>query len=185
MAADSMAAEMRSFLTDSQAATEALGEELGRSLFPGALLVLDGQLGSGKTAFVRGLARGLGVVERVSSPTYALLQTYPGRLELAHLDAWMEGRERAFLLDGGLEALQPGGVTVIEWGERVLDVLPPTRLRARFEHAGPSARRIRLEVEGRDAASARWRALLAGLAAAPGRAEFSELGAKDAPPAAH
>lgn len=144
--------------SESPEATERLGEELGRRLAPGALVVLDGELGAGKTCFVRGLARGLGVTERVTSPTYALLQTYPGRIELAHLDAWMEGRERAFLLDGGLDWITGAGtaaVTVIEWGSRVLDVLPAERLRVLLEHAGPSTRRILLRVEGAGPSSER------------------------------
>lgn len=144
----------RAFVSDSQAATESLGEQLGRALPAGALVLLDGELGSGKTAFVRGLARGLGVTDRVASPTYALLQTYSGRVELSHLDAWMESRERAFLLDGGLDALASGGVAVIEWASRVVDVLPATRLRCTFEHAGPERRRVRAWVEGTDALAA-------------------------------
>lgn len=144
----------RAFVSRSQAATESLGEQLGRVLPAGALVLLDGELGSGKTAFVRGLARGLGVTDRVASPTYALLQTYAGRLELSHLDAWMESRERAFLLDGGLDALASGGVAVIEWASRVLDVLPATRIRCTFEHAGPEQRRVCAWVEGTDALAA-------------------------------
>ncbi|MFO1009917.1 MAG: tRNA (adenosine(37)-N6)-threonylcarbamoyltransferase complex ATPase subunit type 1 TsaE [Planctomycetota bacterium] len=132
----------------SAAATEAVGEALGRALEPGALVTLDGELGSGKTCFVRGLARGLDVEDRVSSPTYALLQTYTGRMPLAHLDAWMEGRERAFLADGGLEALPADGVTVIEWADRIAELLPPERLALRLEHAGPETRELVLRVAG-------------------------------------
>lgn len=164
-----MAAERR-FRSRSPAATERLGEELGRRLPPGALVALDGELGAGKTCLVRGLARGLGVTERVTSPTYALLQTYPGRLELAHLDAWMEGRERAFLLDGGLEWITgagSSGVTVIEWASRVLDVLPPERLRIELAHAGPEERRVRLWVEGRGPRAGELDAVLAALPAVP------------------
>lgn len=141
----------RGFLSSSPEATEAFGEVLGGRLSElegGALVLLDGELGSGKTCFVRGLARGLGVVDRVSSPTYALLQSYRGRRELLHFDAWMEGRERAFLLDGGLEGLDGNAVAVVEWAARVADVLPPTRLRIELAHAGPSARAFVLRVEG-------------------------------------
>jgi tRNA threonylcarbamoyladenosine biosynthesis protein TsaE len=141
-------ARERRLRSSSPAATERLGEELGRRLVPGALVALDGELGSGKTCLVRGLARGLGVTERVTSPTYALLATYPGRLELLHFDAWMEGRERAFLLDGGLDCLASGGVAVIEWAERVLDVLPATRLRIELAHAGHEQRTLRVWIEG-------------------------------------
>jgi tRNA threonylcarbamoyladenosine biosynthesis protein TsaE len=162
-----MAPERR-FVSESQAATEALGEVIGARLEAGALLLLDGELGSGKTTFVRGLARGLGVRERVTSPTYALLQTYTGRLELSHLDAWMEGRERAFLIDGGAEALAQAGVAVIEWGGRVAQFLPEARLRLELEHAGPERRRVRAWVEGAGPPAERLAALLAHLELPPG-----------------
>lgn len=133
---------LRRFLSRSPAATEALGAALGARLAPGSVLALEGDLGSGKTCFVRGLARGLEVEAAVSSPTFALLQSYPGRLELHHFDAWMEGRERAFLLDGGLEWLHAGGVAAIEWGERLGELLPVPRWSIRFEHRGPMERAI-------------------------------------------
>jgi tRNA threonylcarbamoyladenosine biosynthesis protein TsaE len=132
----------------SEAETEALGEALGSALFGGALVLLDGELGAGKTCFARGVARGLDVRDEISSPTYALMQSYAGRLVLLHLDAWMEGRERAFLRDGGLEELDARSVALVEWGDRVADVLPAPRLRVRFEHSGPRARTIRARIEG-------------------------------------
>jgi len=139
----------RRFLSHSPQATEELGRVVGSVLGAGSIVILDGELGSGKTCFVRGLARGLGVAERVQSPTYALMHTYPGRLELFHFDAWMEGRERAFLLDGGLEWMQAGGVSVIEWGSRVRECLPRPLLALTFEHRGESTRAITLEVDDR------------------------------------
>lgn len=138
----------RTFLSHSPAATEALGEIIGCHVAPGAVIALDGDLGSGKTCFVRGLARGLDVEDAISSPTYALLQTYTGRLELYHYDAWMEGRERAFLADGGIEWLDAGGVAVIEWSERVADWLPSPRLAIAFEHRGPSHRLVTVAIVG-------------------------------------
>jgi tRNA threonylcarbamoyladenosine biosynthesis protein TsaE len=147
------AARARTFLSRSEAATEALGERIGASVRAGTVVTLDGELGSGKTCFVRGLARGLGVTERVNSPTYALMHTYPGRLELYHFDAWMEGRERAFLMDGGLEWMQSGGVAVIEWGNRVAEFLPRPLLALAFEHRGANERRISVRVIEREGAS--------------------------------
>lgn len=138
----------RVFVSHTSEATERLGEQLGSALSGTALIALDGDLGAGKTCFVRGLARGLSVADAVSSPTYALLQTYAGRLPLHHLDAWMEGRERAFLLDGGLEWVASSGVTVVEWAERVADVLPLPRLHVEIERTAPDERRIRVSVEG-------------------------------------
>jgi tRNA threonylcarbamoyladenosine biosynthesis protein TsaE len=153
-------------LCDSVEATEALAAEIGARLRPGDVLALDGELGSGKTAFVRGLARGLEVDEPVHSPTYVLMNAYSGRLELYHFDAWMEGREEAFLADGGSAWLRAGGVAAIEWAERVAPWLPLPRLSVRLSHAGPEARWIELQVlpgtEGDDGGLG---ALLEGLSA--------------------
>lgn len=154
-----------------------MGEELGQRLSScagGALVGLDGELGSGKTCFVRGLARGLGVVDRVSSPTYALLQSYRGRVELLHFDAWMEGRERAFLLDGGLEGLDSGAVAVVEWAVRVADMLPPVRLRFALAHEGAHERSIAARVEGAGARAAELERVLAELRPPAGVREDSQ-----------
>lgn len=131
---------------DSVEATEALAAELGARLRAGDVLALDGELGAGKTAFVRGLARGLEVLEQVRSPTYVLMHVYSGRLELYHFDAWMEGREEAFLADGGSEWLRAGGVAAVEWAARVAAWLPLPRLAVRLAHAGPQSRWVELEV---------------------------------------
>ena len=152
----------RSFVTHSAEATEELAEQLGAGLGPGAVIALDGDLGAGKTTFVRGLCRGLdvGPDEDVSSPTYTLMHEYRGRLSVYHFDAWMEGREEAFLEGGGAEWLHAGGVSVIEWAERVRDWLPEPRLEVRLSHLGPSERRLELALVGEDPALA---ALLAAL----------------------
>jgi tRNA threonylcarbamoyladenosine biosynthesis protein TsaE len=139
-------ASARVWRCESPQATEDLACALGSRLRAGDVLALDGELGAGKTAFVRGLARGLGVAEPVSSPTYVLMNVYSGRLELYHFDAWMEGREEAFLADGGSEWLSAGGVSAVEWAARVADWLPLPRLAVRLAHAGPLARRIEIEV---------------------------------------
>ncbi|MDZ4774271.1 MAG: tRNA (adenosine(37)-N6)-threonylcarbamoyltransferase complex ATPase subunit type 1 TsaE [Planctomycetota bacterium] len=144
--------------------TEALGERLGLALAGTTLIALDGDLGAGKTCFVRGLARGLGVVEPVSSPTYALLQSYTGRLQLHHLDAWMEGRERAFLLDGGLEWIASRGVTVIEWAERVGDLLPTPRISIRIERLSADLRVIHCALVGPESSTGALAHALAALA---------------------
>jgi len=157
----------RAFLSRSSAATRALGAALGERLPPDSVVALAGELGAGKTCFVQGLAAGLGVREPVTSPSYALLQSYAGRLELHHLDAWMEGRERSFLLDGGLECLRDGGVAAIEWADRVRELLPLPLLWVRLEHAGPGERALALAVEGSGPAAARLAEALEALR--PGR----------------
>ena len=138
----------RTLRSRSPEATRAIGEALGKTLPPGTLVALEGDLGAGKTAFVQGLARGLGVQDPVTSPTYALLQSYKGRLDLHHFDAYMEGRERALLLDGGLEWMHAGGVAAVEWADRVADVLPKPRIAVRMRHEGPTVRRLEISVEG-------------------------------------
>ena len=130
-------------------ATEALAEHLGRLAPPGLVVALIGELGSGKTCFVRGLSRGLGITEPVSSPTYTLMHEYVGgRLTLYHFDAWMEGREKALFLDGGDDWLYAQGVSAVEWAGRVGDWLPEPRLEVVLEHRGPEARALRLTAVG-------------------------------------
>lgn len=135
----------RHFLSHSPEATEALGELLGAALPAGSCVALDGDLGAGKTTLVRGLARGLGIPGTVASPTYALLQTHEGgRLPLLHFDAWMEGRERALLADGGADELSGPGVAVVEWAARVQEWLPSPRIEILLGHRSPQERTLTL-----------------------------------------
>jgi len=160
-----MAAERR-LESDAPDATEALGEALGSLLEAGDVVAIDGELGSGKTCLVRGLARGLGVTEGVASPSFTLMHTYEGRLSIHHLDAWMQERGEAFLADGGVEWLCSDGVALIEWAERVAAWLPAPRVHLALEHRGPERRGIRLELlEGapEDPRGVRLRAALAAL----------------------
>jgi tRNA threonylcarbamoyladenosine biosynthesis protein TsaE len=151
------------FLSDSEQATEALARKLGERLEGGEVLALDGELGSGKTTFVRGLAAGLGATDPVSSPSYTLMHEYRGRLPLYHYDAWMEGRERAFLEGGGLEWIGGEGVAAIEWAQRVRHLLPSPRLEIALEHVDGTRRRLRFSVSGRSARLDRLLQSLAGL----------------------
>jgi tRNA threonylcarbamoyladenosine biosynthesis protein TsaE len=128
----------RTFLSHSAEATEAFAERIGAQLAPGSVVALCGELGAGKTCAVRGFARGLGVREQVHSPTFTLMHTYSGRVPVHHFDAWMQGRERAFLEGGGAEWLATGGVALVEWANRVADWLPLPRLELRLEHAAPA-----------------------------------------------
>ena len=106
-------------ISHSPAETEALGKTWGRAAQSGLVLGLCGDLGAGKTQLVKGLARGLGIIARVHSPTFALVNIYTGgRLKLFHLDLYrLETREQ-ILAAGLAEYLEPAGVTVIEWAER-------------------------------------------------------------------
>jgi tRNA threonylcarbamoyladenosine biosynthesis protein TsaE len=110
---------MGTSISHSPSETEALGEAWGRIARRGLVVGLSGDLGAGKTQLVKGLARGLEITQRVHSPTFALVNIYPGgRLTLFHLDLYrLETREQ--ILAAGLEEfLSPDGVTVIEWAER-------------------------------------------------------------------
>lgn len=113
---------MATFISHSPAETETFGERLGRGAAPGLVIALAGELGAGKTQLVKGLARGLGIAARVHSPTFTLVNEYiGGRLKLFHLDLFRL-ETRAQVLAAGLEEfLQPDGVTVIEWAERLED----------------------------------------------------------------
>ncbi len=108
---------MTSTITHSEAATIDAGRTLGRRLSPGAVVLLEGPLGAGKTAFVRGLAEGLGCDgEDVSSPTFTIVQEYRGRVTLQHVDLYRLGP--AEVDDLALEDLMEGAVTAVEWPDR-------------------------------------------------------------------
>jgi tRNA threonylcarbamoyladenosine biosynthesis protein TsaE len=119
----------------SQAQLEAEGETLGRSLPPGVLLTFEGDLGAGKTTFIKAVARGLGVADGASSPTYALVHRYPGRRgPVFHLDCFrLRSPEEAADLDWeGL--LSEGDAILVEWPERAGAWLPPPTRRYRLHH---------------------------------------------------
>jgi tRNA threonylcarbamoyladenosine biosynthesis protein TsaE len=111
--------------TSSVDATRDLAAALAELARPGDLILLVGDLGAGKTAFCQGFGRGLGVDEQITSPTFALVQTYTGRLDLNHLDVYRLGQVNEALDLGLNELLDDGGVTLIEWGDTIAGVLPP------------------------------------------------------------
>ena len=113
--------------TDGPAATQALAEAISATLADGDLLVLTGDLGAGKTCFTQGLGRGLGVDDRITSPTFTLVATHEGRLRLNHLDVYRLDN-LGETLDLDLPDLLEDGVTVVEWGELIDAVLPEQRL---------------------------------------------------------
>lgn len=130
----------RSTVTRSDAETEAVGAELASSLGPGARVLLYGELGAGKTAFVRGLAAGLGIdPDEVSSPTFTLVQEYAGRVPLFHVDLYRLAPGEVD--DLGLDALAAQGVLAIEWAER-LPRADPGAIHVRLAHAGEDQRHI-------------------------------------------
>jgi tRNA threonylcarbamoyladenosine biosynthesis protein TsaE len=111
---------MATFISHSPADTEALGDQLGRAARHGWVIALSGELGAGKTQFVKGVARGLGISERVHSPTFTLVAEYGGgRLKLFHLDLYRLETPAQIQSGGVEEFLQPDGLAVIEWAERL------------------------------------------------------------------
>ena len=110
---------MATTISHSPADTAAFGEEWGRAAQSGLVIGLSGELGAGKTQFVKGLARGLGITTCVQSPTFALVNIYEGgRLMLFHLDLYRLDTPEQIAAAGLEEYLQPAGVTVVEWAER-------------------------------------------------------------------
>ncbi len=135
--------------TTAPEATAALGYCLGTLLPPSALLLLEGELGSGKTTFVRGLARGLGVPESepITSPSYTLMNQYQGRSSLYHFDLYrLHGREELEQI-GYDDYLAGDGVIVVEWAERA-GVPPGASLRIALHHAGEEMRTVEFFASG-------------------------------------
>jgi tRNA threonylcarbamoyladenosine biosynthesis protein TsaE len=126
-------------------ATAATGEALGRTLGPGDVVALYGELGSGKTCFAQGLVRGLDVEVRATSPTFVLVNEYRGRLAVHHVDAYRTD-SLAELVDLGLLDLLGGdGVTVLEWADKAEPLLPPRAVRVRIDGVGDEPRTIVVE----------------------------------------
>lgn len=146
---------MATFISHSPAETELLGEQWGRAAQRGWVIALSGDLGAGKTQLVKGLARGLGVAMRVHSPSFTLVNEYGGgRLRLFHLDLYRLETPEQIHSAGLEEYLQPDGVSVIEWAERLaegagrraqggmllrvtIEVLNETERRIVYEDTGP------------------------------------------------
>jgi tRNA threonylcarbamoyladenosine biosynthesis protein TsaE len=130
--------------------TRAVGAALAELARPGDVLVLAGDLGTGKTAFAQGFARGLGITEPVTSPTFILARTYEGRLRMHHLDVYrLEHLQEAEDL-GLAELVDDRGVTLIEWGDVIAPTLPAEHLEVRLDYgAGSDDRTLRLGAAGR------------------------------------
>src|SRR5216683_8140082 len=120
--------------------TEGAGERLGHTLGPGDVVALVGELGAGKTCFIQGLARGLGVTVHATSPTFVLINEYRGRVPVHHVDAYRT-ESLTELLDLGLDELFSGdGVTVVEWADKLLPLLPARAIHVHIEGVGDEPR---------------------------------------------
>jgi tRNA threonylcarbamoyladenosine biosynthesis protein TsaE len=156
-----MASNHLALTTEGAAETQAVGERLAHSLQTGDVLALMGDLGAGKTAFTQGLARGLRIAAAVTSPTFTLINQYraPGGLTLQHVDCYRLGNASLEMWDIGLNDLFEGDdIVVIEWADRILDLLPPDYLEIAFDYLDPDRRKLQFVAHG-----ARSAALLAAL----------------------
>ncbi len=133
------------FITNSPEETEEVGAALGKVLKPGTVLAYTGDLGAGKTAFTRGLARGLGASDRVTSPTYTIVNEYlSGRLPLFHFDMYRLHSSDDLWDIGWEDYLVRGGICAVEWSENIQDALE-SPVWVRIEKCGDTTRRITIE----------------------------------------
>jgi tRNA threonylcarbamoyladenosine biosynthesis protein TsaE len=132
--------------TGSAEATEAVAADLARRLAVGDVVIVSGELGSGKTTFVRGACRALGVTAPVTSPTFTIGHRYPGSADVSHLDLYrFSGVSPAEW--GDLEPYFEDAIVFVEWPEAGADVLPPPRAAVQLQHAGGDRRRLVLAAE--------------------------------------
>ncbi len=131
--------------------TYALGQALGSVLLPGDCVALIGELGAGKTLFVRGAAAGAATKEQVVSPSFQLMVEYAGRYVIRHLDAYFSDKERAFMSEAATEIFDGSAVVFVEWADRVIDLLPPDRIDVSFMVGGENARILKFHGSGQRA----------------------------------
>ena len=136
------------FVTNSEQETEELGARLAERLEPGAVIAFTGDLGAGKTAFTRGLARGLGISDRVTSPTFTIVNEYEGgRLPLFHFDMYRLGSSDELFDIGWEDYLDRGGVCAVEWSENVSDALEEGSVLVEIRRGARDNQRV-IAVEG-------------------------------------
>ena len=135
---------METFETHSLEETVALGRRFAERLGTGDCVALVGQLGAGKTQFARGVALGLGLADErmVTSPTFVLMQEYPARVPVYHLDAYRLVAAAVELIDLGLEEMLSSGVVLLEWADRAPEVLPPGAWQVEIGISGATSRRF-------------------------------------------
>lgn len=135
---------------ESEDAMKAFGEQLGAALHVGIVIELIGDVGAGKTTFVKGLARGLGVSDDVQSPSFTISRVYEARdgLELRHYDFYRLSEPGVMQMELAEAIASPHVVTVVEWGDIVADVLPRDHLALRFSSPSETTRHIKLSAGG-------------------------------------
>ena len=136
------------YVSNSEEETQRLGEQLAQRLTPGAVIAFTGDLGAGKTAFTRGLARGLGISDRVTSPTFTIVNEYEGgRLPLFHFDMYRLGSSDELYDIGWEDYLARGGVCAVEWSENIDDALEEGAIRVEIRRGAQEGQRV-IEIGG-------------------------------------
>jgi len=131
-------------ITKSENETMLEGEKLGKTLIPGSIVALYGGLGAGKTAFTRGLAAGLGILMSVSSPTFTIVNEYPGKIPLFHFDMYRLGSEAELFDIGWDDYLERGGVCAVEWSEKVPNAFPPETIKVTLSRLDDNTRKLEI-----------------------------------------
>ncbi|MDR2964847.1 MAG: tRNA (adenosine(37)-N6)-threonylcarbamoyltransferase complex ATPase subunit type 1 TsaE [Treponema sp.] len=137
---------MQGFQIESNSSEETLefGKKIAKNLKPGQIIALNGELGSGKTCLTKGIALGIGIKETVTSPTYTIISEYPVNNEILfyHVDAYRLNTERDFTDIGGEEILYSGGFCIIEWSDKIKNLLPNNTISIFIEITGQEKRNI-------------------------------------------
>ena len=133
---------MKTFISNSEQETEEIGAHFARDLPDGSVVAMYGNLGAGKTAFVRGMARGMGIEAHVSSPTFTIVNEYPGPRELIHFDMYRLSSPDELFDIGWEDYLSRGAVCAVEWSENVRDAFYGDEINVTIEKTGDTERRI-------------------------------------------
>ncbi len=138
------------FLSDSERQTELAGKQLAQRLCPGTVVALYGDLGMGKTAFVRGMAEGLGITSRVNSPTFTIVNEYDGAVPLFHFDMYRLSSSDELFNIGWEDYLDRGGVCAVEWSENVPGAFPDDTVRVTISRLENTRRMIEIRFPGEE-----------------------------------
>jgi tRNA threonylcarbamoyladenosine biosynthesis protein TsaE len=138
------------YISNSEAETSRIGSELASALEPGTVVAMYGDLGAGKTAFVRGMAQGLELDARVSSPTFTIVNEYLGRIPLFHFDMYRLADADELFEIGWEDYIQRGGICAVEWSENVEDAFYKDTIRVYIDKLGDTTRKIRIAFPDED-----------------------------------
>ena len=137
------------YITNSEKETETIGEQFGRRVKDGTVVAMYGDLGAGKTAFVRGMARGMGIDARVSSPTFTIVNEYLGERTLIHFDMYRLGSADELFHIGWEDYLARGGICAVEWSENVEEAIEDDAVRVAIRRGADENSRV-ITIEGVD-----------------------------------